>query len=257
MYTIETQEEIKLGYLTARHELRDLQRDLMTGWHQRLQAPRAKEYLAQGVCRRIGLLRRCMHNVFEICPVDRVDLFSDDERVDLEINIQAFVVNVHGLLDNLAWVTVFEKAPELEENRNQIGLFRGSVRPHLPEAAKRYLAEEKILDWFKKYATNYRDALVHRIPLYVPPCGMTNAEAAKYAELEARIWETMESRDLDGLQALQDEQAALGSILPVFRHSFGDKDAAGTMAFHAQLVADVNTILAIVRVVVPAPAPSS
>lgn len=251
MYTSEAREQIKGGYLTARLELRALRLDLMAGWHQKLQSPRAKEYLAHGVCRRIGILRRCVDNVFEICPVDRVELLSDDERVDLEINMHAFVVNVHGLLDNLAWVTVFEKAPHLEENRGQVGLFKGSVLEHLPEETKKYLAEEHIVGWFKKYATNYRDALVHRIPLYVPPSGMTDAEAARHAEIEARIWEKMKSYDLEGVRDLRDEQAALGSILPVFKHSFGDDDAAQAMAFHAQLVADVNTILAIVRVVAP------
>jgi hypothetical protein len=81
---------------------------------------------------------------------------------------------------------------------------------------------------------------------------MTDAEVAKESELEARISERMKALDFESVQALRDEQAALGSILPVFKHSFGDEDAAGAMAFHAQFVADVNTILAIVRAVVPA-----
>jgi hypothetical protein len=252
MYTSEAREQITDGYLTARRELRALPLQLIGGWYQKLQSPRAKEYLAHGVCRRIGLLRRCVDNVFEICPVDRVELLSDDERADLEINMHAFVVNVHGLLDNLAWVTVFEKAPELERNRWQVGLFKENVQALLPEEAKRYLGEQRILDWFETYATNYRDALVHRIPLYVPRSGMTDAEVAKESELEARISERMKALDFESVQALRDEQAALGSILPVFKHSFGDEDAAGAMAFHAQFVADVNTILAIVRAVVPA-----
>jgi hypothetical protein len=94
MYTSEAREQVMDGCLTARRELRALPLELIDGWYQKLQLPRAKEYLAHGACRRIGLLRRCVDNVFEICPVNRVKLLSDDERADLEINMHAFVVTL-------------------------------------------------------------------------------------------------------------------------------------------------------------------
>jgi|SRR5882724_7157440 len=197
------------------------------------------------------ILLRCVENVFTICPVDRVELLNCDELTDLQINLHAFVINVHGLLDNLAWVTVFEKAPDGFLDRRSVWLFNPKLRPHLPTAAQQYLGEPDIVRWFEKYARDYRDALAHRIPLYVPPSGLDEADSEKYAQLESQLADKLKERDFEGFGALLEKQGRLGKIFPVFQHSFGDPDASEPIAFHPQLVADMNTISAIVRVVAP------
>ena len=244
LFTDEVARQIKDGYLTAQHDLHRLPGEILSEWFQALKSVRAKEYLAHGVCRRLKILRRCVENVFAICPVDRVELLSHDERADLEINLHAFVINVHGLLDNLAWVVVFEKSPGLD--RREVGLFTSKVRALLPQAAAEYLRNDRIKTWFRKYATNYRHALAHRIPLYIPPSAMAPDDRARHAELDGQIAEKMMIGDLDGANALMDEQAAIGSIMPVFKHSFDDEDAAEAVAFHPQVLADVNTVVEIV-----------
>ncbi len=62
----------------------------------------AKEHAVHGFARRLGTLVRCIDRVFEILPPDREDIPSRDEVVDATINIQAFVLNIFGCLDNLA-----------------------------------------------------------------------------------------------------------------------------------------------------------
>src|SRR3546814_11603884 len=53
-------------------------------------------------------------------------------------------------------------------NRNDIGLRPKSkkVRASLPQELQDYLSGHD--EWFR-YLENYRDALAHRVPLYIPP----------------------------------------------------------------------------------------
>jgi hypothetical protein len=73
------------------------------------QVPRAWEFAAHGVSRRLKTMTQCTDNVFAILPPTRTDHPSMDELTDAVIFIQAFVVNAFACLDNLAWIWVCEK----------------------------------------------------------------------------------------------------------------------------------------------------
>jgi hypothetical protein len=47
--------------------------------------------------------------VFDLIPPELEDIPTDDEAKDAAIQVQAFVINVFGALDNLAWMWVFER----------------------------------------------------------------------------------------------------------------------------------------------------
>ena len=47
-----------------------------------------------------------------------------------------------------------------------------------------YLNSEPIINWYSDYSKNYRDALAHRIPLYVPPSVLNKDDEKEYFELE-------------------------------------------------------------------------
>src|SRR5579872_1774027 len=66
--------------------------------------PHAVEYARQGVPRRLKVLTRCIINVFTGIPPERDELPSREALSDATINIQAFVFNVFGAVDNLAWL---------------------------------------------------------------------------------------------------------------------------------------------------------
>jgi hypothetical protein len=78
---------------------------------------RGKEFALQGFGRRIGIMVRAIQQVFTILPPerDRDDIAARDEVVDATIALQAFVLNVVGCIDNLAWVWVCEKPVRGEE----------------------------------------------------------------------------------------------------------------------------------------------
>jgi hypothetical protein len=42
--------------------------------------------------------------------------------------------------------------------------------------------------WYTEYSKNYRDALAHRIPLYVPPSALNKEEQEEYMLLEKQLW---------------------------------------------------------------------
>jgi hypothetical protein len=65
---------------------------------------KAKHYAQQGFARRIQILKRCIDKVFKIIPLGTVKVPSKARLYDAEINIQAFLANVYGIVDNLAWI---------------------------------------------------------------------------------------------------------------------------------------------------------
>jgi hypothetical protein len=70
---------------------------------------RAQEFALHGFSRRLSCLVRCIENTFRIIPPDLDSLPTSDETHDVEIQVQAFIINVFGCLDNLAWVWTLER----------------------------------------------------------------------------------------------------------------------------------------------------
>ena len=217
-----------------------------------LQSKRAREYLLHGICRRLGVLHQSIINVFEIFPATREDHLTEVERSNIEINLHAFTINVYGLLDNVAWVFVFEN--NLEENirggRRGVGLFSKCVMDHFPDRIKEYLHSERMQKWYGDYAKNYRDALVHRIPPYVPPYTVDPKDAQRYREYDSKISERMSIGDFDSIEKLRKDRDSIGSVSGAFLHSYHDHDAAKPVMLHTQMLADSNTVIEIICVVI-------
>jgi hypothetical protein len=77
----------------------------------------ALEYTRHGFIRRLGTLKRCIENIYSIYPPDRFDKPSSNECLDLAINLQSFMFNIFGYIDNLAWVWVKER--EIRDKRGR------------------------------------------------------------------------------------------------------------------------------------------
>ncbi|MBI3452142.1 MAG: hypothetical protein HY057_04790 [Rhodospirillales bacterium] len=133
---------------------------------------RAHEYAVHGFSRRLATLKRCIVRVFEILPPDRIDPPAPEDCVDAAIYIQAFVFNVFGCTDNLAWIWVQEKNLTKTDGRpipnSQVGLRKDNsdVRQSFSPDFQRYLTG--LDSWFENLE-NFRHALAHRIPLYIVP----------------------------------------------------------------------------------------
>jgi hypothetical protein len=206
--------------------------------------PRAREYASQGFSRRLRILARRIENTFRLLPPDRADRPTKDELGDAMINIQAFVFNVFGSVDNLAWIWVCEKSittadgSPLKTERVGLGRKHRIVRASFSAEFQRYPKASN--DWFK-HLEDYRHALAHRIPLYIPPCVLSIENEAAYQELETRKAEALRHWNIEEHDRLSREQDALGTFEPLIKHSFEEKSRP--VAFHPQMLADFNTVV--------------
>jgi hypothetical protein len=198
----------------------------------------AKEYLLHGVCRRLGLINKTIKNIYTIFPPNRTEKLSFDEIENTQINLHAFLINVYGVLDNLAWVYALEnQLDDLLEKPVCIGLYRKEFQRNLPDFFREYLMSERIKNWVDKYAKNYRDALAHRIPAYIPPFSLNPEEVSQYQKLDSKIHEAVMNHEFELLDELNSEQEKLGSISYTYLHSFYH-DKSQPVNLHHQILED-------------------
>jgi hypothetical protein len=197
----------------------------------------AKESATHGFSRRLNLLVRCADNIFSILPPDQTVVPEKNKLNDTVINIQSFIFNIFGCTENLASIWVHEK--NLEVRPGLVGLRKQNtrVRETFSNQFQDYLT--RLDNWFDNLE-NFRHALAHRIPLYIPPYVVTENNNDSYQELERRMQEAFLRMDLDEHDRLSYEQEALRTFVPIMTHSF--QEGARKVVFHAQIVADFNTI---------------
>jgi hypothetical protein len=93
-------------------------------------------------------------------------------------------------------------------------------------------------EWFD-YVVEFRDALAHRIPLYIPlRVQPENVEA--YNNLGRSMGEALARLDHNEYERLHSEQESLLVFQPLMTHSV--TEATAHIYFHGQLISDFKTI---------------
>ena len=130
-------------------------------------------YVQEGLLRRLTILCRCIRNIYRIMPISTQERLPIGELEDLAINLQSFIFNIAGVLDNLAWVAVEEKNIDYggEKKRRDVSLFKGPV--YRSFSIKFQTKISSLENWYKTYLKAYRDALAHNIPLYIPSASLS------------------------------------------------------------------------------------
>lgn len=204
---------------------------------------RAREFALQGFGRRLATLRECIRVVFDALPLDLEGLPSDEQRQLANIAAQAFLVNLFGAADDLAWLWAEQRDIRKPNGQplspKQIGMGPGyvRVRQSFPDAFRAYL--DTRADWFAAMEA-FRHALAHRIAPYIPPYAVAPANIAAHAALETDIETATRAHDFERVAALEAQQRALRFFRPWLTHSFGED--APIMVLHPQMIADFNTI---------------
>jgi hypothetical protein len=215
---------------------------LMTAFLSRkYREQRGKEFAEQGFMRRIKSMSRAIENVFTLLPPERMDIPTREQRHDAEINIQAFLFNTFAASENLAWIWVSEKdvrkADGTELPALQVGLRKDRVLASFSDEFREYL--NGLEPWFK-HLEDFRHALAHRIPLYIPPYNVDPKNEEAYNKLQAEMNEASNQNKLDVYAQLKAKQEKLKFFRPWMKHSFVEKSKI--VVFHAQMLADFNTI---------------
>jgi hypothetical protein len=210
----------------------------------------SRQYAVHGFSRRMYMMMRCVFQVFELLPTRLVEI-PDDESVDAAtINIQSFVFNMYGAIDNLAWIWVSEKGVldakgrPLSPGRIGLGPHNIDVRASLPGLKKRQL--DRFDAWFK-HLHYFRNALAQRIPLYIPPYIISPRNSDLYAELDRKQWQADSAESFEAIKA---EMERLVCFHPIMTHSlYVDRPP---VIFHPQLLGDFRTVEKIGRIVLGA-----
>jgi len=232
--------DLLVGLEEVRPKLSALQERILT---TPFETEGGREHADHGLTRRLGTMARCIENVFALLPPALVDIPGTDVTKDAAINIQAFVVSAFGCCENVAWIWVHErnvltpKGVLLPAYQVGLGLAYPKVRDSMTPEFRAYLDTRE--PWFEQLK-DYRDALAHRIPLYIPPFTLDPADADSYQALEQQATAALKAHDFDGYAGLKEAKAALTQFRPIMAHSVY---ALGrTMLFHPQLLADFATI---------------
>jgi hypothetical protein len=247
-YSSEQVSDLLMGQLRSKQGLNELLLTCLSRILPVLTVPRAGEFLKHGIGRRLKLMRRCLEKVYEIYPPSRTTFLDWEELEDLQVYLHAYVINVAGILDNFAWVFVAERGLEQAiGGRKKVGLFIPATQQHLPAPFKDYITSATISDWYNVYAKEYRDALAHRIPLYVAPrlLDTSTDEHTRMQELSTRRGEAIVARDFQLADQLEAEEDSIGTPCPYFMHSFSEGNNARPVMFHPQVNSDASTIIEI------------
>jgi hypothetical protein len=204
---------------------------------------RAKEFAQHGFARRVKTIARAIRRFNEILPPERADLPSSDELTDAVAYVQAHVFNVFGAMDNLAWIWVQEKRLTKANGQplpdSYVGLRVGNalVRQSFSQDFHSYL---RTLDAWFEMQEDFRHALAHRIPLYIPPYIVPTEQAEKYNQLEEAMAAAFGVLDPEQYEALKAEQKALVVFRPWMTHSFSEE--AKHVVIHFQVLQDFLTV---------------
>jgi hypothetical protein len=207
----------------------------------------AAEYLRFGVGRRLSAMKHCLNTVFDLFPPEEAKPLRSEQLNVVQISLQAFVINLSGIFDNFAWAFVLRHRLQLKEladkrgapDRMRIGMFNPATQAFLPAELLAWANDVQIKTWRTDYLKSYRDALAHRIPLYIPPSRLTEEEAKRFGEIQRLEIELIEAHRFDDLEVLLAERDALGSSYPIYLET----PKGRKVMLHPQMLCDGQTVL--------------
>ncbi len=206
-----------------------------------LSCTNTSEYIKYGIGRRLSILKHSLNTIFDVfSPTAKFPLETND-RNTAEVALHAFVINIYGLFDNWAWA--FLKRHKIDLSPRDVGMFSKKTKIHFPSKIKSYLESDKIKRWYNEYLKNYRDAVAHRIPLYIPPFYSSPSDGLRYNELEREMLESLKANNLQRCEEIEREQEALTKPCFAFLHSFSEGQSLKPVSLHPQLICDAMTVL--------------
>lgn len=206
--------------------------------------PVVEEYMLHGAGRRVSLLRRTIQNIFRAFPPSTAQPLGTDALEEAQINLQAFVINVYGVFENLAWAFLHRhNLVAAVGSRHNISLFKARTQQLLPPELRQYLTSETISRWHNQYLKAYRDALAHRIPLYIPPATFTRDEADRYNQLLEEEVTCIRAQRWERLEQVRAEMTRTGRPYFAFLNSFSATAKLAPVALHPQLICDAKAVI--------------
>ena len=241
-YSKERIQDLARHYGLTIQELRELQTACVRACDG-IDNPSVLEHLTHGAGRRLSVLIRAIENSFYILDPELTRPLERDALVDLQINLHAFLINIVGIFDNWAWCFCFRhNLADVLENQTNVDLFKRNLQSKLPAPLRDHLTQESTRTWHKRYLKNYRDALAHRIPPYIPPSRIDPSDADRYRALEAERTPCILAGNWERLEQIKVETEALEHPVFAFLHSYSVDSGPKPIVLHPQLLSDAMTV---------------
>lgn len=223
-------------------EMKEKYKEILGKFVQRnYECSKAEEFAKHGYGRRLRVMVRCIENVYELLPPDYDGIPVEDTLIEATIYLHAFIHSTFGCCDNLAWIWVLEKSVTQNDGshltRNMVGLRTENLLKSYPNSLKSFLDTQE--EWYLRLK-DYRNALSHRIPIYIPPHIISREAEPEYLRIETAASEALNLGDLAEYFRLKGEQKKLAYFVPWFTHSFVEE--SDFVFFHPHMLNDFNTI---------------
>lgn len=114
--------------------------------------------------------------------------------------------------------------------------------------ARNYLQSHDIKAWHDRYARFARDTLVHRVPMYLPPFLVKTTDAEDWQALERAVIDRTVARDFAEADALESRRDGMQVVCDFISLPSGVDAGLPFILFHAQVLADIQTVLEVYRV---------
>ena len=204
---------------------------------------KATEYLSHGVNRRLITIRHALAKIFMSMPPDLKTPASRESVLDAQVNLHAFLISVVGIFDNLAWAYAHHhNLHDLLRRKQSIDLFKAKTQAHLPPEIVSYLASDATKIWYQDHFKNYRDALAHRIPPYIPSAFVKQEDSKLYQQLSTRKVMAQVEDDRSAVDSISDQIHRLEQPNLMYMQSFDPSEGSRPVLLHPQVLCDSSTI---------------
>lgn len=208
----------------------------------------AAEFARTGFGRRLGYLEHALRRMDEVYPPNCSGASREQVR-DAELILQAFVMNVFGGIDNLAWVWALERGVT---GAKEQPLWPGEICFVGPRS--RFLVASlttpilaalgNAKEWFDQLGA-YRHGVAHQVPIYIPRL-YSPEDVASSEEIGAAISEAIVAGDTKRLMPLLDQRHRLGDY-GAYMALNGERRP---MLLHPQMVCDLATVVELGEIII-------
>jgi hypothetical protein len=204
----------------------------------------SREYLQRGVGRRLNVIQLSLGKIYDLFPPSRSQPLPKATLSEVQVYLHAFVINLSGIFDCWAWAFVLRHGLLAKiGGPRRVGMFLARTQRFLPPELYTYVTTEPIKSWHRDYLKSYRDALAHRIPLYIPPSVYTKADMQRHDELGAHIAELLHAQRTTEAERAMDEQEQLGEACMVFLQELSSDPNSKPVFLHPQLNSDAAAVI--------------
>jgi hypothetical protein len=203
-----------------------------------------RDFGKHGFGRRLTTMWKCAQFVFEELPSEQEEVPEPEAREKAAIYLQSFILNGFGCTDCLAWVWAYERDVRDSQGRPlermQVGIHPNQqLRLQLPLELQNHMGT--IDQWFAGLK-DVRDALMHRIPIYIPPYFIAPEQLDAYNSFSGRMQDARDQCNLVEYHRLEAEQDALGHYLPMISYTSKLEAPQRQAEIHRLVLGDLLTI---------------